>query len=123
MAAQAGLVESEPGVGQNTAARSKIRQWFKRQAREKNMSQGKAMLEKELRRLGMIETNLDRLAREFALRNVDDLYESIGTGDLPIARIVRHLTLGEEKEPEEETLSAVARPSVLPTDNTVTVWG
>ncbi len=114
------------GLVKTQRARSKIRQWFKRQAREQNMSQGKSMLEKELRRLGMMETNLDRLAREFDLRNVEDLYEAVGTGDLPIARIVRHLTLGEEDgkgTPGDEEFKTVSKTSVLPTDSTVTVLG
>ena len=34
-------------------ARSKIRQWFKWQDREQNLTQGKAQLERELRRLGI----------------------------------------------------------------------
>jgi guanosine-3',5'-bis(diphosphate) 3'-pyrophosphohydrolase len=113
------------GLVKTQRARTKIRQWFKRQAREKNMSQGKAMLEKELRRLGLMDTNLDRLAREFELRGVDDLYESVGTGDLPIARIVKHLTFGEEKQPEEEMLVPTGKPGAtgVVSDDTVTVLG
>jgi GTP pyrophosphokinase len=87
-----------------TRARSKIRQWFKRQAREKNISQGKDMLEKDLRRLGLTDINLEKLAREFELRNVDDLYVSIGTGDLPLTRIVRFLTIKDKDEVEEEDI-------------------
>ena len=113
------------GLVKTQRARSKIRQWFKRQAREKNMGQGKSMLEKELRRLGMMETNLDRLAREFELRGVEDLYESIGTGDLSISKIVKHLTLGDEKQPEEEMLVPTDKPStaIVGTDDSVTVVG
>jgi guanosine-3',5'-bis(diphosphate) 3'-pyrophosphohydrolase len=113
------------GLVKTQRARSKVRQWFKRQAREKNMGLGKSMLEKELRRLGMMETNLDRLAREFELRGVEDLYESIGTGDLSISRIVKHLTLGEEKQAEEETLVPSDKPStaVVGADDSVTVVG
>jgi guanosine-3',5'-bis(diphosphate) 3'-pyrophosphohydrolase len=113
------------GLVKTQRARGKIRQWFKRQAREKNMGQGKSMLEKELRRLGMMDTNLDRLAREYELRGTEDLYEAIGTGDLPIARIVKHLTLGDEKEPQEEMLVPTSKPSTatVPTDDTVTVLG
>jgi guanosine-3',5'-bis(diphosphate) 3'-pyrophosphohydrolase len=72
-----------------------------------------------------METNLDRLAREFELRGVEDLYESIGTGDLSISRIVKHLTLGEEKQAEEETLVPSDKPStaVVGADDSVTVVG
>jgi GTP pyrophosphokinase len=118
------------GLVKTQRARSKIRLWFKRQAREKNMATGKALLEKELRRLGMMETNLERLAREFELRSVEELYEAIGTGDLPVAKIVRHLTLGDEKESaaeEEYLIPVVQKPggqAVLPApDDAVTVLG
>jgi GTP pyrophosphokinase len=113
------------GLVKTQRARSKIRQWFKRQAREKNMGLGKSMLEKELRRLGMMETNLDRLAREFELRGVEELYESIGTGDLSISRIVKHLTLGEEKPAEEAALVPSDKPStaIVGADDSVTVVG
>lgn len=113
------------GLVKTQRARGKIRQWFKRQAREKNMGQGKSMLERELRRLGMTDTNLDRLAREFELRGVEELYESIGTGDLPIAKIVKHLTLGDEKLPEEQMLVPTDRPSTaaVATMDAVTVLG
>jgi GTP pyrophosphokinase len=112
------------GLVKTQRARSKIRQWFKRQAREKNMSQGKSMLEKELRRLGLMETNLERLAREFDLKTIDDLYEAIGMGDLPVARIVRHLTLGEERDNgADTTLLPTSKPSTPVTEETVTVLG
>jgi len=41
------------GLVKTSRARTKIRQWFKRQAREQNISHGKAILDKELRRLGL----------------------------------------------------------------------
>jgi GTP pyrophosphokinase len=88
-------------------ARAKIRQWFKRQAREQNITHGKTILDKELRRLGLTNLNIERLAREFDRRSVEDLYEAIGNGDIPIGRIVNHLTLDEE---EEEELEVPARP-------------
>jgi GTP diphosphokinase / guanosine-3',5'-bis(diphosphate) 3'-diphosphatase len=113
------------GLVRTQRARSKIRQWFKRQAREQNMATGKSLLEKELRRLGLMDTNLERLAREFELRTVDDLYEAIGMGDLPVARIVKHLTLGDEKPTEEAMLVPTGKPSAPPaiTDDAVTVVG
>ncbi|HSO27435.1 MAG TPA: bifunctional (p)ppGpp synthetase/guanosine-3',5'-bis(diphosphate) 3'-pyrophosphohydrolase, partial [Anaerolineales bacterium] len=79
------------GLVKTQRARAKIRRWFKRLAREQNASQGKGLLEKELRRLGLMDVNQERLAREFEFRNVDDLYENIGNGDLPVSRVVNHL--------------------------------
>jgi guanosine-3',5'-bis(diphosphate) 3'-pyrophosphohydrolase len=118
------------GLVKTQRARSKIRQWFKRQAREKNMGQGKAMLDKELRRLGLMAINLERLAREFEIKSVDDLYEAIGTGDISISKIVRFLTLGEEKETTDSVNDFMAlavqpsKPVVTPVaEEPVTVLG
>jgi GTP pyrophosphokinase len=62
------------GLVKTQRARSKIRRWFKVQAREKNISQGKVLLDKELRRLGLTKQNFDKLAKEFDFRTVEDLY-------------------------------------------------
>lgn len=110
------------GLVKTQRTRGKIRQWFKRQEREQSMSSGKANLEKELRRLGLMETNLDRLAHEFEQRSVDDLYFAIGTGDLPISKIVKHLTFSDKEETVEELLPT-SKPSAATTDEAVTVLG
>ncbi len=112
------------GLVKTQRARAKIKRWFKRQAREKNINQGKTLLEKELRRLGLTNINIDRLAREFEQRNVDDFYEAIGNGDLAVGRIVNHLTLTEEEE--EIDLEQLTRPpskSLAVSQDNVTVLG
>lgn len=44
---------------------------------------------------------MENLSKEFGYKNTEDFYVSIGTGDLPVARIVNHLKLSEKTEPEE----------------------
>ncbi|MEJ2707980.1 MAG: bifunctional (p)ppGpp synthetase/guanosine-3',5'-bis(diphosphate) 3'-pyrophosphohydrolase [Anaerolineales bacterium] len=111
------------GLVKTQRARAKIRRWFKRQAREQNASQGKSLLDKELRRLGLQDVNLDRLAREFDYRNVDELYESIGIGDIPLSRIVNHLTLGEREEDEDVLVAKPAKSDHVQAGDNVTVLG
>jgi GTP pyrophosphokinase len=108
------------GLVNTQRARAKIRHWFKRQAREQNIVQGKSMLDKELRRLGLAEVNLDRLAREFEYRSIDDLYQAIGCGDLGLGRIINHLTLGAR---EEQEFTLVTRPPSELSPETVSVVG
>jgi len=111
------------GLVKTQRARSKIRRWFKRQAREQNINQGKILLDKELRRLGLVNINIDRLAREFDQRNVDDFYEAIGNGDMAVGRIVNHLTLTEGEEISLEQLTRLPSDSLaMPQDN-VSVLG
>jgi GTP diphosphokinase / guanosine-3',5'-bis(diphosphate) 3'-diphosphatase len=79
-------------------ARSKIRNWFKQQDRDQNLEQGKAILDHELKRLG-IDFDLEVLADSFDMRSVEDLYVNIGCGDLSVSRIVNRLSdLSKEKQ-------------------------
>jgi GTP pyrophosphokinase len=109
------------GLVKTQRARSKIRRWFKVQAREKNITQGKNLLEKELRRLGLTKLNLENLAKEFDFRSVDYLYEAIGNGDISIGRIVNHLTVPEVEE--EFKLIAHPSPEVPPPTDSVVILG
>jgi guanosine-3',5'-bis(diphosphate) 3'-pyrophosphohydrolase len=115
------------GMVRTQRARGKIRQWFKRQAFERNIDQGKTSLDKELRRLGLGDINLERLAREFDYKIVEDLYAAIGTGDISVARIVKYLTLEEEKQKQQEQgdlLIPTGKPSqTKPDESAVTVVG
>ena len=79
-------------------ARSKIRQWFKRQDKEKNISSGKAILERELRRLSITDIDLDGLALDFSFQSIDDMLWALGIGDLSLSRVINHLTLVEKDE-------------------------
>jgi GTP pyrophosphokinase len=84
-------------------ARSKVRQWFKRQDQEQNIGTGRIQLERELRRLGLAELDVDKLAKDAGQRNAEELYEAIGIGDVSIGRLIAKLNIGErEKLPEVE---------------------
>jgi GTP pyrophosphokinase len=105
------------GIVKTQRARAKIRLWFKKQAREQNLTQGKNILEREMRRLGLSDVNLERLAREFEYRTVEDLYVAIGTGDLSISRIVKYFTLSEAEEADFD-LTPTGKPSSVTTEDT-----
>ena len=115
------------GMVKTQRAKSKIKQWFKKQAFEQNYNQGKIMLEKELHRLGLQDINLERLSREFDCRSLDDLYVNIGTGDLPTARIVKYLTLatkdssvsGSELKISDDSLGTQLRTAISSSDAVV----
>lgn len=114
-----------PNLGMVTTqrAKNKIRQWYRRQAREQNMMQGKALLEKELRRLGLMDVNLERLAREFDYKSTEDLYVAIGTGDLSLVKIIRYLTFDERAAIEEAFTGKATAEVSRPEEGEVTVVG
>lgn len=86
------------GLVKTQRARAKIRYWFKKQAREQNISQGRSMLEKELKRLGISDVNLDQIAHRFEFRDIEDLFVALGCGDIPLIRIANHLMQVEKDE-------------------------
>jgi len=86
------------GLVKSQRARSKIRQWFKRQDREQNVTHGRALLERELRRLGLDSINYERIGRDLGYSKVDDMFAAIGCGDVHLGRIISHLV--EDEEPE-----------------------
>lgn len=77
-------------------SRSKIRQWFKIQDREQNLSQGKIILEKEFHRLGLSNVNIVDLAKSFDFKDNDELFVSVGCGDLSLRRIINQLKDSED---------------------------
>lgn len=103
------------GLLKTQRARSKIKVWFKKQDYEQNLASGRTILERELGRLGMGETNFEKLARGLEFRAPEDLYIALGTGDLSVSKIVRSLSEDEENAdiltvgtPTSETSSADA---------------
>lgn len=84
------------GLVKSSRSRAKIRQWFKQQDRDQNLAHGKLLIEKELKRLGMTDVDLNELAGQFNFKTVDDFYVAVGYDDIPITRVVTRL--GESKQ-------------------------
>ena len=102
-------------------ARSKIRNWFKQQDREQNLDQGKALLDHELKRLGL-DTEFDTLALALEYRSADDLYVAIGCGDVSVSRIINKVSeITKGKKDPLLVPNAVGEPSQ--NDNSITVLG
>ncbi len=97
-------------------ARSKIRQWFKRLDREQNISHGRLLLERELRRLGIEAVSFERIAREINFSSVDDFLAAIGCGDIHLGRIISKIA-GEQEEGFEipEELQPITSTEAVPT--------
>jgi len=103
------------GLVKTQRARSKIRRWFKLQDREQNIVQGKNFIDRELKRLGVTGVNMEKLAKGFDYKGLEDFYAAVGCGDIPLRRVVNEFVLTEdvEEEPEfpEKMLTEVARPA------------
>jgi GTP pyrophosphokinase len=67
--------------------RAKVRNWFRRQDQDQNRRQGKAMLEKELGRLGLKAFPLPQLVKLLRTGTAEELYGKIGSGDLSLEAV------------------------------------
>ncbi|GAP11066.1 (p)ppGpp synthetase, RelA/SpoT family [Bellilinea caldifistulae] len=110
------------GLVKTQRARSKIRAWFKKQDREQNLTQGKAMFEKELRRLGITDVDVEKLAQDFDFKNADDLYVAIGCGDIGLGRVINRIS--DDNAKKDPFIFTLHQPKESkPPGNGVTVLG
>jgi guanosine-3',5'-bis(diphosphate) 3'-pyrophosphohydrolase len=113
-------------IVQTNQAREKIRQWFKRQQRDENISQGKDLLDRELRRvahetLGSISSGkLNEIASQAHYKEIDDFFAAIGYGAISPGSVVSKLEIHDDAA---ITLPEVAPASVTPSTTGVRVKG
>ena len=99
-------------------AREKIRQWFKRAERDENITHGKDLLDKELRRISqrslgdISDEDLQRVTESLNLHDVDTLFASLGYGAITAAQVVTRLGITDDTE---LAIPEVAPPQPPPT--------
>jgi len=82
----------ELGYVNTTRARTKARQWFKRQERGENAVLGREVLDKELRRLGLEQTPYEEIAKTFKYDSVESFLAAVGYGDISPQQIATKFT-------------------------------
>ena len=94
-----------PALGYvNTArARAKVQHWFKVQARDQNIAEGQALLDREFKRLALLDLDFEELAQRLHFANLDDLYAAVGASDVGVGQVLnaaqKLLDLANPKEP------------------------
>ncbi|AMN48853.1 bifunctional (p)ppGpp synthetase/guanosine-3',5'-bis(diphosphate) 3'-pyrophosphohydrolase [Psychrobacter sp. P2G3] len=85
-------------------ARSKLRQWFNKQDRDKNIEIGKQMLSKELERLSVHPNSIDLndYTQFFHVNTTDDIIVGLVTGDIGLHQLTGHISRQLHLEPEKE---------------------
>jgi len=73
-------------------AKAKVLHWFKLQDYDKNVQDGRDLLEKELKSLGIKSDKLNEVAVALHHKKIDDLYASLGRSDIKLGQVVNKLT-------------------------------
>ncbi|MCD6061529.1 MAG: (p)ppGpp synthetase [Moraxellaceae bacterium] len=84
-----------PSLGYlNTSrAQAKVRHWFKMQDRDKNVAEGRALLDRELERLALVmpRQELDQIAPRLNVKTGEDVLAGLGAGDIRINQVIHQL--------------------------------
>jgi GTP pyrophosphokinase len=104
------------GLVRSHRAAQKIRQFFRRQDREQVVSQGREVLEKELKRLGVEDYSFDSLGRKFGYARPEDLFYALGTGDLHGRQIAARVLEDEQAAQAARVLPTAAPRGVVHSD-------
>ena len=95
-------------------ARTKVRQWFNAQQLAETIAQGRAILEKEQRREGATQANLDRLAETLGFSKAEELFAAVAKDEVNMRQLqasLREAVGVIQKEVPAEAPAAPVRPA------------
>ena len=101
-------------IVKSSEAKSKIRQWFKKECRDENIERGKEIIERELKKQGfrheqLFKTEwLEPILKKYKFSSYDDLLNVIGFGELSAQKIVNML-----KEEYQKSISGSKAEELL----------
>lgn len=96
-------------IAQSSHARSKIKQWFKKERREENVEKGRDGLEREIKKLGLevsewlTDDKLLEVANKFSFNDTDDMLSAIGFNGITASQVITRLTEKWRRDQEENS--------------------
>ncbi|MGE5329549.1 MAG: RelA/SpoT family protein [Deltaproteobacteria bacterium] len=106
-------------IVKSTQAKNKILQWFKKERREENIIKGKDSIEKELKKHGLVLSQLPKgewletVFRRYGYNSVEDCLASVGYGGITALKIATKIV----EEFKKQDKSAPAEPVIVEPEN------
>jgi len=97
-------------LAKTSRAKAKIRQWFTVEEREKSITLGKEILEKELHKYDLQQAKLTKsgelakVASEFSYQGVEDLIAAVGYGKVTANQVIGKILPQEKLDQQKEEL-------------------
>jgi GTP pyrophosphokinase len=102
--------------------RSKIRGWFRQQEKEKNISQGREVVNRELRRLAVNDVyTIEDIATALKFKDIDSFLAKVGFGDIQSTQIGGAISALQQKLQPDDDLRPLL--TIKPRSKTLTVKG
>lgn len=103
-----------PSLGFLTTSRAqaKVRHWFKQQDRDKNIVEGRELLDRECQRLAIRQHkgDLESIAERLNVRSAEDVLAGIGAGDIRISQVLNLLDAGHAVQADLLPQDIIGRP-------------
>jgi GTP pyrophosphokinase len=117
----------DQGYVQTERARSKIRYWFRKLNRDKHIADGRDVLERELKRMGVIDSlSFETIYHWFSYDRLDDFLAAVGSGEITGAQITSRILEVERREREErerKTLKAKPPSATVNSSSGISIMG
>src|SRR5690554_7380782 len=98
------------GYVDTAGARAKLQHWFKVQARDQNIAEGQVLLDREFKRLALLDLDFEELAKRLNMHSLDDLYASVGASDIGVGQVISAAQrMLKAKNPDEPVIPFKAR--------------
>jgi len=97
-------------IAKSAGARSKIRQWLKKQDKTQNIERGRALLEKTVKRKGydvedIVRTHwLARVAKQQNFSTVNELYSALSYGGAIVSKVIARLVEMYQEEYDKKAM-------------------
>ena len=95
-----------------STAKTKIQQWFKKEQREENCERGKELIEKEIKKVGIDHSKINKekyinaALNRYNYKTVDEMYAAVGFGGMSPVKIIARMLEEYNKDHEEENLDS-----------------
>ena len=124
-------------IVKSSQAKTKIRQWFKKEDKDLNITKGKEILEREVKRQGYKPTKilkedwLKSIAAKLSMNTSEDLYASIGYGSITLSQVMPrlkdlyndHYDIEDEKPIGETKIKEINEPKKHQAPQGISVTG
>lgn len=105
-------LNTDLGYTKTARARAKIRHWFRKLNRDKHIALGREVVERELKRMGVLDSmSFDTVMGLFNYDKLDDFFAAIGAGDITGAQIAHKVLDREREEQRFQDITSLVRRS------------
>jgi GTP pyrophosphokinase len=107
-------------VAKSSHAKSKIKQFFKKEKREESVIKGRELVEVEIKKTGLelkkllTDENIEYVANKFNFAGEEDMFAAVGYGGITASQITTRLTDKLKKEKKEEEIIQLPEVKQVP---------